>query len=322
MRDPAWLNCSQSRSSAMRVDYNSSVARPADVLADQLDARLAAISAAASDITIGVSVYDYLSGIAWCCNGDRWFHAASVMKIAVLVAFFEAVDQGRFALNARLAVRNRFASAVDGVPFRVDPSRDSDAEVHAARGRTMRLRELAERMIVRSSNLATNLLVDLLGVDAINASLARLGVTDVDIRRGVEDDRAFEHGISNRLTPNGALALCRAIVGSPLLSPESSTRMIDILLAQQFSGAIAPGLPDSIRSAARVAHKTGDISTVSHDAGIVLLPGRPPYIVVLLTESDGDAKRRLEIATTVSAAVYESVAVAGESVREAPGGVR
>ena len=286
--------------------------RAADVLADQLDTKLRILADDAQGITLGVSVYDYLTGVAWCLNGDRLFHSASVIKVAVLVGLFGAVDQGRFALNARLAVRNRFVSAFDGTPYSVDPARDSDAEVHAARGRTMRLRELAERMIVRSSNLATNLLVDLLGVQAITASLAVLGITGVEVCRGVEDDRAFENGINNRMTPNGALAVLRAIVGSPLLSPESSTRMLEILLAQQFAGTIALGLPDSIRALARVAHKTGDISTVSHDAGIVLLPGRPPYIVVLFTESSGDARSRIEVATKASAAVYESVAAAGE----------
>jgi beta-lactamase class A len=117
------------------------------------------------------------------------------------------------------------------------------------------------------------------------------------------------------MTPNGALALLRSIVGSPTLSPEASTRMIDILLAQQLTGTIGPGLPDAVRNVARVAHKTGDISTVTHDAGIVFLPGRPPYITVVLVESDGDAKERTEIAISASAAVYACIAAAGEGMR-------
>jgi beta-lactamase class A len=287
----------------------------ADALADELDARLRTIADLAPGATLGVSVYDYLSGVAWCFNGDRWFHAASVIKLAVLVSLFDAIDHGRYALNARLHVRNRFLSAVDGTPYRVDPARDGDTEVHAARGRTMRLRELAERMIVRSSNLATNLLIDLLGLEAIAATMKSLAIAGVDVRRGVEDERAFDQGISNRMTPNGALAVLRAVVGSPLLSPEASTRMIDILLAQQLTGTIAPGLPEPIRSAARVAHKTGDISTVTHDAGIVFLPGRPPYIAVIFVEREGDAKARTEMAVSASSAVYAAIAAAGEGMR-------
>jgi beta-lactamase class A len=296
------------------------VPRPADVLSEQLDAQITLLAAEMEGVVLGVSVYDYLSGIAWSFNGNRWFHAASIIKVPVLVALFEAIDQGRVPLNGRLAVRNRFASVVDGRPFRVDPARDNDAHVHAARGRTMRLRELAEHMIVHSSNLATNLLIDLLGVQAINASLRYLGVADVEVCRGVEDDRAFESGVSNRMTANGALAVLRAIVGSPLLSPESSTRMVDILLAQQLGGLIIPGLPESIRAIARVAHKTGDISTVSHDAGIVFLPGRPPYITVIFTESSGDAKTRIDAAIRVSSAVYQSIAASGETLGPHGGG--
>jgi hypothetical protein len=126
------------------------------------EARMHSLGATLTNGALGVSVYDYLSGRHWSVNGDRWFHAASVMKIAVLAALFAAVERGRFTLDCRLHVRNRFLSMVDGAPFRVDAGRDGDADVHAAIGRTMRVRELATQMIVRSSNLATNLLLDLL----------------------------------------------------------------------------------------------------------------------------------------------------------------
>jgi beta-lactamase class A len=285
------------------------------VVANELDARLTAIADRVPGATLGVSVYDYLSGCEWNFNGDRWFHAASVIKVPVMVALFEAIDQGHYALNSRLLVRNRFLSAADGAPFRVDPGRDADDAVHASVGRTMRLRDLAERMIVRSSNLATNLLIDLLGIEQIRASLERLGISGVDVSRGVEDDRAFERGVINRMTPNGAVALLRAIVGAESISPESSTRMLNILFNQQFAGTIGPGLPEKIRQVARVAHKTGDISTASHDAGVVFLPGRPPYLVGLFVENSGDTRERADAGLAASAAVYECVAAAGEGMR-------
>lgn len=291
------------------------MASPAHALADDLDDRLRVIAARVSNGALGVSVHDYLSGRTWSYNGDRWFHPASVIKVPVLVALFMAIDQGRFALNGRLHVRNRFLSIADGTPFRVDPGRDGDSDVHGAIGRTMRLRELAQHMIVRSSNLATNLLVDLLGVDGIRAAMGELGARGVDLCRGVEDDRAFERGISNRMTPEGAVQLLRAIVSAEAISSESSTRMLTILLEQQFTGSILPGLPESIRAAARVAHKTGDISTASHDAGVVFLPGRPPYLVSIFVESENDgARERLEVGTAASAAVFDVVAAAGEGM--------
>lgn len=281
-------------------------------LAADLDTRLRAIAERVPSSTVGVSAYDCLSGAAWSFNGDRWFHAASVMKIAVLAALFDAVEQGRFTLDCRLHVRNRFRSAVDRVPFRIDAGRDADAEVHAAIGRTMRLHELARQMIVKSSNLATNLLLNLVGLEATRQLLQRLDVGGFAVCRGVEDDRAFDQGINNRLTPNGAAALLKAIVDAKALSPEASAAMLDLLHDQQFSGTIAPGLPEAVRGAARVAHKTGEISTVTHDAGVVFLPGRPPYVVAIMVESTGDAQERIDLGTAVSAAVYECVAAAGE----------
>ena len=181
-----------------------------NLVTESLEARLSSVVDGTSGVTLGVSVYDYLSGCSWQSNGDRWFHAASIIKLPVLMALFDGIDRGRFSLYSRLHVRNRFLCALDGEPFRVDPSRDADADVHAAIGRTMRLRELAERMIVRSSNLATNLLINLIGVDQIRGVLEQLGVAGVDVRRGVEDDRAFAGGINNMMTPNGAVALLRA----------------------------------------------------------------------------------------------------------------
>src|SRR5687767_6375655 len=134
----------------------------------------------------------------WHVNGDRWFHAASTIKVAILVALARAVEEGRFALMERLAVRNRFRSAADGLPFRITAGRDANKEVHSHIGRTMRLEELAFHMVTTSSNLATNLLLDLIGVDYARDRLARIGVEGIDLRRGVEDDRAFESGINNR----------------------------------------------------------------------------------------------------------------------------
>jgi beta-lactamase class A len=264
---------------------------------------------------LGVGVHDYLSGQSWHFQGDRWFHAASLVKLAVLLALFDAVQAGRFTLECRLHVRNRFSSVPDGTTYRVDASRDADADVYTALGRTMRLRELAQHMIVTSSNLATNLLLDLVGVEAARASLHRMGITGVDLRRGVEDHRAFEAGINNEVTPAGVVLLLKCLFEGRVLSPALSAEALDILHDQQFSGSIGPGLPEPVRAVARVAHKTGEITTVTHDAGLVFLPGRPPYVVAILVESDSDLAARTEMATAASTAIYEFVAAAGEGVR-------
>ena len=283
---------------------------------DALETRMAEIAAALPDGVVGGAVYDYLSGFSWSREGGRWFHAASTIKVAILAAVFDAVDTGRLSLENRVAVRNRFLSAADGEPFRVPASRDADAEVHASIGKTMRVAQLAHHMIVTSSNLATNLLLDVVGIQEARRALAVRGVGlqhGIDLQRGVEDDRAFEAGCSNRVTPSGLVALLRVIRDGVRFTESSSQAMIDILFDQRFAGAIAPGLPDGIRPAARVAHKTGDISTASHDAGLVYLPGRPPYAVALLAESSGDPSVRTNALIAASRAIYDAVASAGEA---------
>lgn len=284
-----------------------------DEIGSSLQTRLSEIACGISDGALGVSVHDYLSGCSWQYDGQRWFHAASTIKVAVLAAVYDAIDAGRFSAESRVHVRNRFFSAIDGEPFRVQASRDADGDVHAAIGRTMRIAELARHMIGTSSNLATNLLLDVVGLDEAKRALATRGVDGVDLQRGVEDDRAFEAGCSNRVTADGLVALLRAIRDADRFSASSIEGMTEILFDQRFSGGIGPGLPDAVRAIARIAHKTGDISTVSHDAGLVFLPGRPPYAVALLAESPGDAGERTAALIAASRAVYEAVAAAGES---------
>jgi beta-lactamase class A len=284
-----------------------------DEIASSFQIRITEIASGISDGALGVSVYDYLSGCSWQYDGQRWFHAASTIKIAVLAAVYDAIDSGRFSAESRVHVRNRFFSVIDGEPFRVQASRDADGDVHAAIGRTMRIAELSRHMIGTSSNLATNLLLDVVGLDEAKRALAARGLEGVDLQRGVEDDRAFEAGCSNRVTADGLVALLCAIRDPDRFSAASVDAMTEILFDQRFSGAIGPGLPDTVRAIARVAHKTGDISTVSHDAGLVFLPGRPPYAVALLAESSGDAGERTAALIAASRAVYDAVAAAGES---------
>jgi len=287
----------------------ASVGDVATLLHDRIDDLARTIP----DGALAVGVADYLSGFAYAYNGDRWFHAASTIKVAIFAAVFDAIADGRFTLDNRVHVRNRFLSAADGQPFRVQASRDADAEVHTAIGRTMRIGDLARHMIVTSSNLATNVLLDLIGRARARQSIERHGLSGIDVQRGVEDDRAFDAGCNNRITANGAVRLLRSIHDGRDFAPAASQTMIDVLLEQQFGGGILPGLPEPVQAVARVAHKTGDISTVSHDIGLVFLPGRPPYAIALLTESAGDATARIVALAAASRAVYEAVAAAGET---------
>jgi beta-lactamase class A len=270
-----------------------------------LESRIQEIAKEVGDEGLAVSLYDYETGLQWSQRGDRWFHSASTIKVAVLLALFGAIDAGRFTLDSRLHVRNRFLSLVDRAPFRVSAGRDADKSVHAAVGRTMRIGDLARHMIVTSSNLATNLLVDLIKVDQAQQMLARHGIRGIELARGVEDDKAFEANFNNRVTANGMVALFRVIHERSGVLQESAREMLDILFQQEFRSGIPAGIPAEMRSAVRIANKTGEISVAAHDAGLVFLPGREPYVLAVLTEPEPNSDRRMERIARVSAVVYD-----------------
>jgi beta-lactamase class A len=252
---------------------------------------------------IGVAVHDTETRAELRYDADRWFHGASTIKVAILLAVYGEIDRGRLARQSRLHVRNRFLSAYDGSPFRVLADRDADSEVHAAIGKTMRVSELALHMIATSSNLATNLLLDLIGLETVQRTIDRFELTGLDIRRGVEDEKAYDHGIVNRVTANGLVSLLRLIAEERAYTPELSREMLDILHQQEFKKGIPARLPREVR----VAHKTGDISTVAHDAGVVYAPNRKPYVLAILTEWSADAGTRSATIATISHAVYEQL---------------
>jgi len=251
---------------------------------------------------VAVALLDLESGFRFSLDGDRWFHAASTIKLAVLLAIFRAADEGRLRLDDSLHVRNRFVSAADGSPFRVDPSSDAMPELYQAIGRTAKISVLAEGMIVASSNLATNLLLDFLGVEYARNVLRDAQVSGVELRRGVEDQAAHEKGIDNEATADGLLTLLSALRGD-FLKKESREQAIHVLLAQRSNSMIPAGLP----AHATVAHKTGEISTACHDVGIVYLPEREPYIAVILTEFDAEQNGRRETVAAISEMIYRSL---------------
>jgi beta-lactamase class A len=269
-----------------------------------LQAKVHAIAEKGGARHVAVAYYDYETEKGWSYHGDRWFHAASTIKVPVLLGVFRAVEDEKLTLLARVHVRNLFTSAAkDGGTFRVATSRDANAVVPRNIGKTMRVRELAHHMITTSSNLATNLLVDVVGVDAIIDTLRKLKLDDgVEFKRGVEDDAAHVAGINNRCTADGMLEVLRVIEERRAFSEASARQMLKILHQQEFRGGIPARLPDGVR----VANKTGEISTVAHDAGIVYVPKRKPYALVVLTEWDANRTGgRSDTIARISRAVYD-----------------
>src|SRR5438874_832222 len=252
---------------------------------------------------LGISFFDSETTIQWSFNADHYFHAASTMKLAVLLGVFRQVERGELALDAPVHVRNRFTSIVNQEPFMLDLGRDADPDVYGHLGKTLTVRDLAFWMITKSSNLATNLLVDIVGIPTIQQALDEMDIDGVRILRGVEDQAAFEAGLNNEVTANGLLKLLRLVAEEKAYSKKSSEEMLNVLFEQQYRSGIPAGLP----KAARVAHKTGNISTVHHDAGIVFVEDRKPYVLVILTQFPAEKTRGTAVAD-VSRDIFSTLA--------------
>ncbi len=244
---------------------------------------------------VAISVVDRVAGAGAAAsaevhmNGDRLFHAASTMKIPVMIEVFRRVERGDFAMDDTIVLRNSFRSIVDGEPFSIED--DSDDASYDKIGQPMTLADLTYNMIIVSSNLATNLLIDELGADSVQATSERLGTTRMKTLRGVEDLKAFELGMSNQATSRDLAVLLTHIMNGTAVNARSDAAMRQILFDQQFNDIIPAGLPEGLR----VAHKTGQITRINHDAAIVYPPGGKPYVLVILMEgiSNPDASARL-----------------------------
>jgi beta-lactamase class A len=254
-------------------------------------------------VSYAVAVRDYETGFRFAVNADRPFHAASTMKVAILLAIGKAIEEGRIRPDDTLHIRNRFLSAVDGAPFRISADSDGYPQLHRLVGRTAKISDLAEWMIVSSSNLATNLLLDYITVAQAQRVLRDAGITGLDLRRGVDDQKAHDRNFNNETTAAALLDLFATLRGE-FLTKASRDWAINILLQQRFNSMIPAPLP----AHASVAHKTGEISTACHDAGIVYLPEREPYILVVLTEVAAEANGRREAVAKISEAVFQCLA--------------
>lgn len=241
------------------------------------------------------------TGAVFSLNDRERFHAASTMKVPVMMALFDAVDRGALRLDEPIPVRNEFHSIMDGSTFTLDPAEDGDPDLYQAAGQTRPLEELIRRMIVRSSNLATNLLIEKIGASTVMDLMRRIEAYDIRVLRGVEDGKAFAAGMNNAVTAHDLLIVLDAIAGGTAFSGANSERMIDILKAQEFNEKIPAGLPPGTP----VAHKTGDITGVHHDAAVVFPPGEKPYVLVVLTAGFQDEKEADGVIAEISRAVWE-----------------
>ncbi len=257
-------------------------------------------------VLFGISIRDSLTGADFDLNGDSLLHAASTMKVPVMIEVFRQAEAGRFSLDDPIAVKNTFTSILDGSEYEI--ADDSDVEVYDKLGQDVPIRYLVERMITVSSNLATNLLIELVDADSVQATIEKLGTTHMRVYRGVEDIPAYRAGLNNTATARDLATLLGALGRGEAVSPEADAEMRAVLLRQQFNETIPAGVPNGVP----VAHKTGFITGINHDAALVLPPGTPPYTLVVLTRGFADPEEAHAVGARISRIVYTALRGAGE----------
>jgi len=181
----------------------TAAAGDADSLRAAIDARIGQNPEA----VIAVSFLDLETGDSISINRDSVFHAASTMKVPVMMEVLRRSQLGGFSLDQGLLLVNQFASIVDGSPYSLDASEDGDTAVYARIGERVTVRDLMTRMITRSSNLATNQLIELVGAKAVTATARQLGAARIQVLRGVEDQKAFDKGMINTTTSSDLAVL-------------------------------------------------------------------------------------------------------------------
>jgi beta-lactamase class A len=231
---------------------------------------------------------------------DKPFHAASTMKVPVMIELFRQAKAGTLSLDDPLSIRNEFHSIVDGSTYELSVGDDSDKDVYQAIGKTLTLRQLNEAMITVSSNFAANLLIEKLGVENIRATVKRLGADGMQVLRGVEDQKAFDKGLNNTTTARGLLVLFDKIGHGAAVDAKTDADIVAILKRQQFNDALPAGLPAGVA----MAHKTGNITRIHHDAGIVY--AKKPYVLVVLVRGIEDQKKSAELMAQMSKVVYDA----------------
>ena len=234
-------------------------------------------------------------------NVDEKFHAASTMKVPVMIELFKQKEVGKINLNDSILLVNEFKSIVDGSLYSMDISDDSDDVIYNKINMKVALKDLMYSMITVSSNLATNVLIELVGAKNVTTTMRDLGAKKIEVLRGVEDQKAYDLGLSNSTTAKDLLIIMRAIAINEAGTEADCKTMLDILKSQQFNDIIPYNLPKNVT----VAHKTGSITGVHHDAGIVFLPDRRSYVLVLLSKNLEDFEIGTQQLAGISKSIYE-----------------
>lgn len=267
---------------------------------ERLSARIDSLIAAHPG-RYAVAWMDLSSERSFLMNEHESFHAASTMKTPVMIEVFKQAALHRFSLDDTLQVKNVFKSIIDGSEYSLSISDDSDDGIYHQIGKHASIRQLVFQMITVSSNLATNILIELVGPANVMKTLRELGLTEINVLRGVEDSKAFRAGQNNTVTAYGLARMFRLIAEDKVISPEACASMREILRSQEFKSMIPAKLPRDVV----VAHKTGSINKVQHDSGIITLPDGRQYVLVILSKELASNEDGIECIAEISKSIYE-----------------
>jgi len=236
-------------------------------------------------------------------NENEIFHAASTMKTPVMIEFYKQLHQGKLSLEDTLQIKNEFKSIVDGTMYKLSEFDDSDKNTYNKLGQYYSINNLIYEMITISSNFATNILIDYIGANNVTKSMKEIGALNINVLRGVEDIKAFELGLNNTTSAKDLLIIYEKLAKGKIIDKESSAIMINILKDQKYDDIIPKYLPKDIE----VANKTGMITGVHHDSGIVFLKDGRKYVIVLLSKNMLDMESGTEMMARISELIYKTL---------------
>lgn len=249
----------------------------------------------------GLAFKDLQTGENIFYNEKENFHAASTMKTPVMIEVFKQAEEGSFSLDDSILVKNEFKSIVDSSLYKMDISEDSGENLYQFIGSKKTIRQLVYDMITVSSNLATNILIDLVHAENVMRTMKEIGAENIKVLRGVEDIKAFEKDLNNTTDAFDLMLIFEKIAIGEIISEKACSEMIDILLNQEFNSRIPALLPSDVK----VAHKTGSITGIEHDGGIVILPDGRKYILIILSKGIQGSKLKTNIQAEVSRMIYD-----------------
>ena len=253
--------------------------------------------------TFAVAFKDISTGQQFLMNAHQSFHAASTMKTSVMIEAFKQAAEHKFSLDDSVLIDNHFKSIADSSIYSLDSTDDSEKDLYQRIGTKETIRNILFRMITQSSNFSTNLMVELVGAKNANQTMRSLGAKDIQVLRGVEDQKAYDLGMNNMVTAYDLMVIFEHIANGTVVNKKACEEMIQNLIHQHFKNMIPAKLPADVKTAT----KSGSITKIHHDSGIVFLPDGRKYVVVLLSKGIEDEKASAETLANVSKIIYDHV---------------